>query len=89
MTSRHVYLGVALAVCSCLFLSACHRETGQGEWVDTQAAASHTITIKIDSSNACTQQLDSGAFSAAPLASLQATTSPFRDKTPMVEAPVS
>jgi hypothetical protein len=30
MTSRHMQFGIALAVCSCLFLPACHQEGGGG-----------------------------------------------------------
>ena len=30
MTSRHMQFGIALAVCSCLFLPACNREKGGG-----------------------------------------------------------
>jgi hypothetical protein len=39
MTSRYMQLGIALAVCSCLFLPACQKEKGGGQVTSIQLTA--------------------------------------------------
>src|SRR5450755_1994234 len=57
MTSSRMQFAVALAVCSCLFLPACPRPTGDGF---RPKAAMHTITFSASNGN-CQQSLDGGA----------------------------
>jgi hypothetical protein len=64
MTSRLMQFGIALAVCSCLFLPACNQEKEGG---GRGGAVSHNVTIKIDNNNYCTQSTDGVNFAASPI----------------------
>lgn len=55
MTVRPLQLGLVLAVCSSLVLTACHRESGEGEGVGNKTNLS--VTVYADALNNCQQNL--------------------------------
>jgi hypothetical protein len=63
MTSRHVQFAVTLAVCSCLFLSACHKGGGGegGKLIHLNVA------LSVDGSGNCVQKLNGVAAVLIPL----------------------
>jgi hypothetical protein len=64
MTSRHMQLGIALAVCSCLSLWACQKEKGDGG--GGQTATLHiTLSIAAAPDNTCQQNESTGNVQVA------------------------
>jgi len=62
MTSRRMQFGIALALCSCLFLPACRKEGGGGGKM-----AHLTVTLSVDGNGNCVQKLNGAATAVVSL----------------------
>ena len=58
MTSRRMQFGIALALCSCLFLPACRKEGGGGGGGGGGKMAHLTVTLSADANGNCVQKLN-------------------------------
>jgi hypothetical protein len=64
MTSRYMQFGIALAVCSCLFLPACNREKGGGG-ISQTGTLYISLSIAAAPDNTCQQNGSTGNVQVA------------------------
>ncbi len=65
MTSRYMQLGIALAVCSCLFLPACNKAEKGGGGVGQTATLYINLSIAAAPDNTCQQNGSTGNVQVA------------------------